>query len=196
MKSIKTLKKKNEKKQRDRKKRAKNDINTIYLRKKFKDSSRLFSTFKNVVVDVVSSSNSITLSIIDKIINEFVAWIIQFTRVTKNSIVYNELFNVAEILIVRKTILKMIQEKKEFKHMNWWQQFEIEFITDDLLIKKAKKYQKHVKNEIKEADENIEAIIKNVDDEFFFLYIFFLNFILKMLIWWQCCDFANANSSI
>ena len=120
LKSIKTLKKKNKKKQRDRKRRAKSDIDIIYLRKKFKDSSRLFSTFKNVIVDVVFSSNSITLSIINEIINEFVAWIIQFTRVTKNNIAYNELFNVAEILIVRKTILKMIQEKKEFKHMNWW----------------------------------------------------------------------------
>ena len=71
LKLIKTLK--NEKKQKDRKRRAKNDINTIYLRKKFKDSLKLFSTFKNVVVDVVISSSSITLLIIDEIINEFVA---------------------------------------------------------------------------------------------------------------------------
>ena len=33
-------------------------------------------------------------------------------RVTKNSIVYKEFFNVAEILIVQKIILKIIQEKK------------------------------------------------------------------------------------
>ena len=38
LKSIKILKKKNEKKQKYRKRRAKNDINIIYLRKKFKDS--------------------------------------------------------------------------------------------------------------------------------------------------------------
>ena len=73
MKSIKTLKKKNEKKQKDCKRCAKSDINIIYLRERFKDSSRLFSTFKNVVVNVIFSNSSITLSIIDEIINEFVA---------------------------------------------------------------------------------------------------------------------------
>ena len=57
--------------------------------------------------------------------------------------------------------------------MNWWQRLEIELTINDLLIKKAKKYQKHVKSETKKVDENIETITKDVDDEFLFLYIFF-----------------------
>ena len=78
LKLIKTLKKKNEeKKQKSRKRRAKNDININYLRKKSKSCSRLFktdlNTFKKVVVYAVFSSNSITFSIIDEIINMFVA---------------------------------------------------------------------------------------------------------------------------
>ena len=76
LKSIKILKKKNKKKQKSCKERAKNDIDIIYLRKKFKNSLRLFSIYKNVVVDIVSSSSSIILSIIDDIINEFVACVI------------------------------------------------------------------------------------------------------------------------
>ena len=73
LKSIKTLKKKNEKKQKSRKRRAKSNIDIIYLRKKFKGSSKVFDTFKNVVDYVVSLNNSITFSIIDEIINKFVA---------------------------------------------------------------------------------------------------------------------------
>ena len=178
LKSIKTLKKKNEKKkQKSRKRRAKNDIDINYFRKKFMSRSKLFkidlNTFKKIVVYVVSLSSSITFSIIDEIINQFVAWVIEFTRVTKDNIVYQKLFNVAKILITRKTILKTIQEKKEIEHMNWWQRLEIEFIIDNLLIKKAKKSQRYVKSETKKTDESIETITKDVDDEFFFLYIFF-----------------------
>ena len=67
--------------------------------------------------------------------------------------------------------------------MNWWQRFEIELTINDLLIKKVKKYQRYVKDETKNTDENIETIIKNVNDKFFFLYIsIFLNFILKTLV--------------
>ena len=57
--------------------------------------------------------------------------------------------------------------------MNWWQRLEIELTIDSLLIKKAKKYQKHVKDETEEADEVIKTITKGVDNEFLFLYIFF-----------------------
>ena len=78
LKSIKTLKKKNEeKKQKSRKGRAKSDIDTNYLREKFKDRSKLseidLNTFKKTAVYVVSSNNLITLSIINEIINMFVA---------------------------------------------------------------------------------------------------------------------------
>ena len=58
------------------------------------------------------------LSIIDEIINKFIAWIIKFTRVTKDNIIYKKFINVAKILIARETILKTIQKKKEIEHMN------------------------------------------------------------------------------
>ena len=188
LKLIKTLKKKNEKKQKSRKRRAKNDINSIYLREKFKDSSKVFDTFINVVDYVVSSNNSITFSNIDEIINKFVAWVIQSMRVTENSIVYKELFNVAEILITRKTILKMIQ-KKEYKYMKWWQRLDIELTSNDLLIKKAKNYQKYIKSERKDVNENIKTITKDVNNEFLFLYNFLWTSFLKRLTMLQLCEY-------
>ena len=78
LKSIKTLKKKNEeKKQKSCKRRAKNDIDINYFRKKFINRLKLseadLNIFKKIVVYVISLSNSIILSIINKIINQFVA---------------------------------------------------------------------------------------------------------------------------
>ena len=77
LRSIKTLKKKNEeKKQKSRKRRAKSDIDINYFKEKFMNRSRFsevnLNTFKKIVVYVVSSSSSVTLSIIDEIINQFV----------------------------------------------------------------------------------------------------------------------------
>ena len=71
-----------------------------------------------------------------------------------------------------KNDFKNDSRKKKIEHINWWQWLNIKFTIDNLLIKKAKKYQRYVKDEIKKANENIEAITKDVDDEFLFLYIF------------------------
>ena len=78
LKSIKTLKKKNEKKkQKSRKRRAKNNIDINYFKEKFMNRSKFFKVdlniFKKIIVYVVLSNNLITFSIINEIINQFVA---------------------------------------------------------------------------------------------------------------------------
>ena len=83
LKTIKSMNKKNvekkKKRQREisRKKRIINNINVDYFKETFKNCSTFFehilNTFANVVVIVVFSSNLIKISIVNEIINEFVA---------------------------------------------------------------------------------------------------------------------------
>ena len=83
LKTIKSMNKKNVEKKRkrqrkiSRKRRTINNINVDYFRKAFKDRLMFFehilNTFANVVVIVVSSNNSMKISIVDEIINEFIA---------------------------------------------------------------------------------------------------------------------------